>query len=578
MGLLELIKAIFGRKAINKYMGTQGKVITGVTGKNSPFVNDWSIQHLKNNPELLQQAKEVLEKAMPYAFKTKNLKHQTQYRSNLQKIYDIENPPSAKVLDISSKKQVTGEGLESLKKEAGLVDKPGSPMANIQRSERKLNKALDELVEKALEMDPVSVAKKEAAEKAKKEAFLKRKYEGAGYPGLHQEGYHRAVVRPFLIDQHDKGIIKLSDEAYKSLKESSDLSSGGFNDFAFPDPVRVFRQHYGDDAFKRISPDIQSPARSDILESMYESNFKPIKKEGPKRPGGYLTKGEYQAKIEEAEDLVELYKTSDESWIGDLSKDERAKKVAEANLGLEHIKRNFKIDFPDEVLPADDTLWGFDPQDLSQGGIAGPLHLYEGGRVGMVAGGPAKLKKLYEGLFIKKSNEIRLGKGIYKGLTDKEKWALHDELTGIVDEYMKTGVLPEGAKKFIPVDDINKTLGIAKTTKVSDDVMNKAYDEVSHQLNRGDIKYEADVLAESIAEQQGKVYDDLADAERTELYSQAYQRVAKDLKMRMDTKKVLKEVEQKMTLSDFDTKGRKPNSKGGRVSMVKGGLAGVLGV
>ena len=32
MGLLELIKAIFGRKAINKYMGTQGKVVKGVTG------------------------------------------------------------------------------------------------------------------------------------------------------------------------------------------------------------------------------------------------------------------------------------------------------------------------------------------------------------------------------------------------------------------------------------------------------------------------------------------------------------------------------------------------------------------
>ena len=81
---------------------------------------------------------------------------------------------------------------------------------------------------------------------------------------------------------------------------------------------------------------------------------------------------------------------------------------------------------------------------------------------------------------------------------------------------MKTGVLPEGAKKFIPVDDINRMLKPAKTTKVSDDVMNKAYDEVSHQLNRGDIKYEADVLAESIAEQKGKVYDDLAAAERTE--------------------------------------------------------------
>ena len=239
MGLLELIKALFGKKAINKYMGTQGKVITGVTGKNSPFVNDWSMQHLKNNPELLQQAKETLEAAMPYAFKTKNIKHQTQYRSNLQKIYDIENQPSAKVLDISSKKQVTGEGLASLEKEAGLPKgvEPGSPIANVQQSGRELKKALDDMEKMALDMDPAVVAKKEATKEAKRKEFLKRKYEGAGYPGLNQEGYHRAVVRPFLIDQHDKGIIKLSDEVYKSVKEGSELSSGGFNDVAFPDPV-----------------------------------------------------------------------------------------------------------------------------------------------------------------------------------------------------------------------------------------------------------------------------------------------------------------------------------------------------
>ena len=60
MGLLELIKAIFGKKAINKYMGTQGKVVKGVTRRNSPFVNDWSMQHLKNNPEMLEIAKKRL--------------------------------------------------------------------------------------------------------------------------------------------------------------------------------------------------------------------------------------------------------------------------------------------------------------------------------------------------------------------------------------------------------------------------------------------------------------------------------------------------------------------------------------
>ena len=40
MGLLELIKALFGKKAINKYMGTQGKVVKGLARKNIKLNTD----------------------------------------------------------------------------------------------------------------------------------------------------------------------------------------------------------------------------------------------------------------------------------------------------------------------------------------------------------------------------------------------------------------------------------------------------------------------------------------------------------------------------------------------------------
>ena len=221
-GLLWLLKKVFGSKVLSKYIGLDKKVVKGFLGKNNPFTNDWSLPHLKNDPEMLTIAKNRLEKGISHALSNPNAKQTLQFRENLQKVYDIENPPSAKILDISSKKQVTGEGLESLKKEAGLAGEPGSPMANIQQSGREMTKALDEMQKLAKEMDPTVIAKKEAEKTAKLKAFLKRKYEGAGYSGLHQAGYHRAVVRPFLIDQHDKGIIKLSDEVYKSVKEGSD--------------------------------------------------------------------------------------------------------------------------------------------------------------------------------------------------------------------------------------------------------------------------------------------------------------------------------------------------------------------
>ena len=53
-----------------------------------------------------------------------------------------------------------------------------------------------------------------------------------------------------------KGKIKLADNVLESLKESNDIKSGGGLDFMYPDPVRVFRQHYGDDAFDLI-PDLE---------------------------------------------------------------------------------------------------------------------------------------------------------------------------------------------------------------------------------------------------------------------------------------------------------------------------------
>ena len=194
--------------------------------------------------------------------------------------------------------------------------------------------------------------------------------------------------------------------------------------------------------------------------------------------------------------------------------------------------KNTKADFADPVKPED---------------------LASGGRIGLKTGtakeiinlvvkhGPA-FKKFADGLFIKASNAIRLGQGIFKNLTKSQQIKQHDNLVKAITTFEKKGTL-EGTEQYFGIEAEKAFIAAqAKVTKVSDDVMEKAYKEVSHQLNKGDIKYEADVLAESIAEQQGKVYADLADAERSELYGQAYTRMSKELKMRMDIKKGVADV------------------------------------
>ena len=297
------------------------------------------------------------------------------------------------------------------------------------------------------------------------------------------------------------------------------------------------------------------------------------------------------------------------------------------------------------------------PEDFASGGIA---------RVGMVGGGTA-WKKFIEMLFIKSSNDIRQGKGLFKGLTEKQRIVQHDNLTKKIMEWQKTGktvgleehfgvdthtafiaardkVKRQGIIKDVPEvktkkvdkdrklteeewkdfvednsDDLNEELLTGDETlndlenmvaeqkayeadmyrqykrgdldkyvkpevleeqalrrqKKIDNVLDKAYDEVFYQKPvTGDYKLDADVLSDSIAEQLGKgSFTDLPQTHQTQIYNTALKRVTQDMKM----KQTLKKVEEKMMLSDFDVKGRKPNASGGiagQLHLNEGGRAG----
>ena len=88
----------------------------------------------------------------------------------------------------------------------------------------------------------------------------------------------------------------------------------------------------------------------------------------------------------------------------------------------------------------------------------------------------------------------------------------------------------------------------AWTSHQENKILDAAYEDVAHHLKLEDLKYEADVLADSYANQLGKVYDDMADAERSALYDQSYKRLASNLKVQMD----LKKIDQKVILDKID--------------------------
>jgi hypothetical protein len=208
-----------------------------------------------------------------------------------------------------------------------------------------------------------------------------------------------------------------------------------------------------------------------------------------------------------------------------------------------------------------------------------------GGRVGYVPGGPVfkgAFKKFFDQVAIKISNEMRRGLGIWKDLTQEQRITQHDNFTKVVDNIIKTGKFDKKINEYAGFDlelayfdaqgkagRMGKTGPGWKKAEIEgqqqDEIMNKAFDDVAHQMRGEDLKYEADVLADSLANQQGKVYDDLVDAERSDLYGQAYNRLSSNLKAKMDLEKSLEAVDQKTILSDFDVTGRKQNAFGGGV-------------
>ena len=183
--------------------------------------------------------------------------------------------------------------------------------------------------------------------------------------------------------------------------------------------------------------------------------------------------------------------------------------------------------------------------------------------------GGGVVKKFIERLFMKASNDIRQGKGKWKGLTQDQWIKQHDDLTKMLKKWEMGGSkrLPEGAEQFLGMNDLQIARAVKQADPlVSDDVLAKAYDEVFYQKpSSGDYKYDADVLADSIAEQLGKgSLDDFSQVQQTEIYNIALKRVTDDMKM----KRTLKDVEQKMQLSDFDPKDRLPNQSGGLAYML----------
>ena len=112
-------------------------------------------------------------------------------------------------------------------------------------------------------------------------------------------------------------------------------------------------------------------------------------------------------------------------------------------------------------------------------------------------------------------------------------------------------------------------LAFLKKNKKNSEYMFKASDNVSPGYAHGDTKYNAELLAEQLAEDAGVVYDDLDHVARSEFYGTAYEYLSNEMAQVLLQKRMLKDVGQKMQLSEFDITGRKPNASGGLAKILE---------
>jgi hypothetical protein len=355
---LERIKKLFSEEA--KYLGQLNDMQAQTLLNNLKTLNKVVNPPPPPEAQIYQFSKLPGDPLTPDEYTSKSVADQEKIQSallhNAMKVSAVDRT-LAKRLNLDMSKVSDWEKLQTWKDRHGVPDwaKEGqgvaslfkvvedNPLADIQtqldlieKEGKSFIQQAQELADKAWELSPEGIAYREMVRKD----ILRRENEGKGFAGgvfgARSDGFYRALVRPFLIAQHEKGKIKLADNVLESLKESNDIKSGGGLDFMYPDPVRVFRQHYGDDAFDLI-PDLEKfgmgpsgygPTSETRIKVLEEVIGEPIMKVGSDKPGNYLTKGEFQAKLDH-EDEVKGYIDRREGRFGSMDSKEIAQELAE---------------------------------------------------------------------------------------------------------------------------------------------------------------------------------------------------------------------------------------------------------
>src|SRR5210317_1759923 len=280
--LLQLIAKLFGKNAISKTLGTRTNVIKLPGNEQKRLIKD----ELNIEAASDLAAQKVLKEAEDLIAEIPKMNDQEilTLTGNLQRLDNKINPPSAEVLDPTTKKPITGEGLEQLAARDGLPAdvSPDSPIGRVMQGAQILRKEKDEL-DRMLK-DPVKQLEQE----------MQNPYRAGGAldPKM---GIVRTAARQVLQKLAREGKINIGDEREaKAIKEGS---QGGV------DPIEVFRKTFGQDALgdlanlgdELLEIDNRGGSFKDIKKILDDEGFFDLQQ--PKSPAKGMTDEELMKRI-----------------------------------------------------------------------------------------------------------------------------------------------------------------------------------------------------------------------------------------------------------------------------------------
>ena len=230
-GLLELIKLIFGPRALSKTIGTRTNVIKLPNNKTKRYLKqDLNIEAASDAAAM--NAKKEMEELVAEIPKMNDAERLI-FEGNLRRLKNrlglrTEADPTADVFQFGTKEKVTPGGIASLTEKAGQKSPPGTLMGNIESRIKQLE---------ARGEDP-SKMKGQTLDEIMGDVMQTQKTMSK----MQDEGLVRAAVRYKMMDDLKRGTLKLP-------KNLEDVVRGASNE---EDVITVFRNNYGEDALEQV--------------------------------------------------------------------------------------------------------------------------------------------------------------------------------------------------------------------------------------------------------------------------------------------------------------------------------------